>query len=191
MSVQNDRKSTASRCAGSKNRLMDCFGSSIVLQKSLFTPTLKFNKLTGASMKPVLELLKNRNSMVFQVEPSVSVFEALGLLADYGVGALVVIDHGQLIGVMSERDYTRKVALQGKNSKQTTVADIMTREVITVSPNTNTHACMSLMSQKKIRHLPVLDGPKVIGMISIRDIMDDIIADHEQTISHLTNYISR
>ncbi len=142
-------------------------------------------------MKPVLELLKNRNSMVFQVEPSVSVFEALGLLADYGVGALVVIDHGQLIGVMSERDYTRKVALQGKNSKQTTVADIMTREVITVSPNTNTHACMSLMSQKKIRHLPVLDGPKVIGMISIRDIMDDIIADHEQTISHLTNYISR
>ena len=66
----------------------------------------------------------------------------------------------------------------------------MTREVITVSPNTNTHACMSLMSQKKIRHLPVLDGPKVIGMISIRDIMDDIIADHEQTISQLTNYIS-
>lgn len=141
-------------------------------------------------MKPVLELLKNRNSMVFQVGPSISVFEALGLLADYGVGALVVIDHGQLIGVMSERDYTRKVALQGKNSKQTTVADIMTREVITVSPNTSTHACMSLMSQKKIRHLPVLDGPKVIGMISIRDIMDDIIADHEQTISHLTNYIS-
>ena len=142
-------------------------------------------------MKPVLELLKNRNSMVFQVGPSVSVFEALGLLADYGVGALVVIDHGQLVGVMSERDYTRKVALQGKNSKQTTVADIMTREVITVSPNTNTHACMSLMSQKKIRHLPVvLDGPKVIGMISIRDILDDIIADHEQTISHLTNYIS-
>ena len=142
-------------------------------------------------MKPVLELLKNRNSMVFQVEPSVSVFEALGLLADYGVGALVVIDHGQLVGVLSERDYTRKVALQGKNSKQTTVADIMTREVITVSPDTNTHACMSLMSQRKIRHLPVLDGPKVIGMISIRDIMDDIIADHEQTISHLTNYISR
>ncbi len=142
-------------------------------------------------MKPVLELLKNRNSMVFQVEPSVSVFEALGLLADYGVGALVVIDHGQLVGVLSERDYTRKVALQGKNSKQTTVADIMTREVITVSPDTNTHACMSLMSQRKIRHLPVLDGPKVIGMISIRDILDDIIADHEQTISHLTNYISR
>ena len=141
-------------------------------------------------MKPVLELLKNRNSMVFQVGPSVSVFEALGLLADYGVGALVVINHGQVVGVMSERDYTRKVALQGKNSKQTTVADIMTREVITVSPNTNTHACMSLMSQKKIRHLPVLDGPKVIGMISIRDILDDIIADHEQTISHLTNYIS-
>ena len=141
-------------------------------------------------MKPVLELLKNRNSMVFQVDPSVSVFEALGLLADHGVGALVVINQGQLVGVMSERDYTRKVALQGKNSKQTTVADIMTRGVITVSPNTNTHACMILMSQNKIRHLPVMDGPKVVGMISIRDIMDDIIADQEQTITQLTSYIS-
>ena len=141
-------------------------------------------------MKPVLELLKNHNSMVFQVSPSVSVFEALGLLADYGVGALIVMQNGNLVGVMSERDYTRKVALQGKNSKQTTVADIMTREVVTVTPDTNTHACMTLMSQKKIRHLPVMDGPKAIGMISIRDIMDDIIADHEQTISHLTNYIS-
>ena len=141
-------------------------------------------------MKPVLELLKNHNSMVFQVSPSVSVFEALGLLADYGVGALIVMQNGNLVGVMSERDYTRKVALQGKNSKQTTVADIMTREVVTVTPDTNTHACMTLMSQKKIRHLPVMDGPKAIGMISIRDIMDDIIADHEQTISQLTNYIS-
>jgi len=141
-------------------------------------------------MKPVLELLKNRNSMVFQVGPSVSVFKALGLLADYGVGALVVIDNGKLAGIMSERDYTRKVALQGKNSKETLVADIMTRDVVTVTPSTNTHACMTLMSQKKIRHLPVMDETKVVGMISIRDIMDDIIADHEQTISHLTNYIS-
>ena len=141
-------------------------------------------------MKPVQELLKNRNSSVFQVAPSVTVFEALRLLADYGVGAMIVMDQGRLVGVISERDYTRKVALQGRNSKETTVADIMTRDVITVDASTGTRACMTLMSQKKIRHLPVVAGAKVLGMISIRDIMDDIIADHEQTISQLTSYIS-
>ena len=141
-------------------------------------------------MKPVLELLKSREATVYQVASSVTVFEALQALANYGVGAMIVIDEGKLVGVVSERDYMRKVALQGKNSKEATVAEIMTRDVITVTPNTGTRTCMTLMSQKKIRHLPVVDGEKVIGMISIRDIMDDIIADHEQTISQLTNYIS-
>lgn len=141
-------------------------------------------------MKPVQELLKNRDSTIFQVGPSITVFEALGLLADHGVGAMIVLDKGKLVGVVSERDYTRKVALQGKNSKEITVADIMTREVITVTPTTGTRACMTLMSQKNIRHLPVVDGTKVLGMISIRDIMNDIIAGQEQTISQLTNYIS-
>lgn len=141
-------------------------------------------------MKPVSELLKNRNSTVFQVSPSVTVFEALRLLANYGVGALTVMENGKLAGIVSERDYTRKVALMGKNSKETTVADIMTRDVITVTPNTGTHACMALMSQKKIHHLPVLDGAEVVGLISIRDLMDDIIADQEQTISQLTSYIN-
>ena len=141
-------------------------------------------------MKPVSELLKNRNSTVHQVSPSVSVFEALQLLAQYGVGALVVMENGKLVGVVSERDYTRKVALQGKNYKETTVADIMTRDVITVTPSTRANACMVLMSQKKIRHLPVLDGTEVVGLISIRDLMDDIIAEQQQTISQLTNYIS-
>jgi len=141
-------------------------------------------------MKPIQELLKGRKPTVFQVSPSVTVFEALRLLADYEVGAMVVMEKGKLVGVVSERDYTRKVALQGKNSKETTVAEIMTRDVVTVSPRTGTRACMALMSQKKIRHLPVVDGGQVLGMISIRDIMDDIIADHEQTISQLTSYIS-
>ena len=141
-------------------------------------------------MKPVSELLKKRNSSVYQVTPSVTVFEALRLLAEYGVGAMIVMDKGKLVGVVSERDYTRKIALQGRNSKETTVADIMTRDVVTVTRQTGTRACMALMSQKKIRHLPVMDGAKVVGMISILDIMDDIIADHEQTISQLTTYIS-
>ena len=140
-------------------------------------------------MKPIQALLKSHNSTISQVSPATTVFEALRLLAEYGVGAMVVMDQGKLVGVVSERDYTRKVALQGKNSRETAVADIMTCDVITVTPNTGTRACMALMSQKKIRHLPVLEGAKVLGMISIRDLMDDIIAEHEQTISQLTDYI--
>ena len=141
-------------------------------------------------MKPVQELLKGRNSKVIQVSPSTTVFEALRLLAEHEVGAMAVMDQGKLVGVVSERDYTRKVALQGKNSKETLVAEIMTRDVVTVTPGTRTRACMTLMSQKNIRHLPVVDGAAVLGMISIRDIMNDIITDHEQTISQLTSYIS-
>jgi CBS domain-containing protein len=141
-------------------------------------------------MKPVSELLKKRNSSVYQVTPSVTVFEALRLLAEHGVGAMIVMDKGKLVGVVSERDYTRKIALQGKNSRETLVGDIMTRDVFTVTPQTGTRTCMALMSQKKIRHLPVVDGAKVLGVISILDIMDDIIADHEQTISQLTSYIN-
>jgi CBS domain-containing protein len=141
-------------------------------------------------MKPVIELLKKRDSALFQVSPEVIVFDGLKLLASYGVGAILVMEHGQMIGIFSERDYTRKVALEGKNSREITIAEIMTRNVISVPSTAGTRVCMSLMSQHKIRHLPVLENGKVIGLISIRDIMDDIIADHEQTISHLQSYIS-
>jgi CBS domain-containing protein len=118
------------------------------------------------------------------------VFDALQQLANHNVGAMMVMDQGKLVGVFSERDYTRKIALAGKSSKDTQVKDIMTPDVLTVSPQTRTRDCMALMSQKKIRHLPVVEGDKVLGMISIRDIMNDIIADHEQTIGHLTSYIA-
>jgi CBS domain-containing protein len=141
-------------------------------------------------MKPVIELLKKRDSSVFQVAPDVMVFDGLKLLASYGVGAVLVMEQGKLVGIFSERDYTRKVALEGKNSRDIAIADIMTRNVITVPPTAGTRVCMSLMSTHKIRHLPVVDNGKVLGLISIRDIMDDIIADHEQTISHLQTYIS-
>ena len=141
-------------------------------------------------MKPVSELLKKRDASVYQISPSVSVFEALRVFSEYSVGAVIVMEEKQLVGILSERDYARKVDLQGKNSKETTVGDIMTRDVVTVTPETGTRACMALMSQKRIRHLPVVGGSKVVGMISIRDIMDDIIAEHEQTISQLTSYIS-
>ena len=139
-------------------------------------------------MRAVRALLKNTDAP-WSLHPQESVFDALHTLASHDVGALMVMEEGRLVGILSERDYTRKVALQGKNSKEITVADIMTRNVITVTPGTGSLACMTLMSQNKIRHLPVVDGPKVLGMISIRDLMNDIIAEHEQTISQLTNYI--
>lgn len=141
-------------------------------------------------MKPVIELLKKRNSALYQVAPGVTVFDGLKVLASYGVGAILVMDKDKLVGIFSERDYTRKVALEGRNSREITIADIMTREVISVPPTAGTRVCMALMSQKKIRHLPVVDGTKVMGLISIRDIMDDIIADHEITISQLQTYIT-
>lgn len=141
-------------------------------------------------MKPVSQLLKGRGGTLWHARPDDTVFEALQLLAEYEVGALMVMDRGKLVGVLSERDYTRKIALQGRSSKDTRVKDIMTRDVLYVTPQTTTNQCMALMSEKKIRHLPVIDDDgTVLGMISIRDIMDDIIADHEETIAQLENYI--
>lgn len=140
-------------------------------------------------MKPVSLLLKKREGTLWHARPDDSVFTALQLLAQYEVGALVVMEGGRLVGVVSERDYTRKVALQGRNSRETLVRDIMTTQVLTVRPDAGTRECMALMSGRKIRHLPVVEGDTVLGMISIRDIMDDIIATHEATIAQLETYI--
>jgi CBS domain-containing protein len=139
-------------------------------------------------MRPVRELL-NTQDPLWSLKPTDSVFEALKTLSDHDVGALVVLDQGKLVGILSERDYTRKVALAGKASKETLVSEIMTAKVLTVAANTRAEDCMALMSQKKIRHLPVMEGDKVLGMISIRDLMDEIIADQEATISQLQSYI--
>ena len=141
-------------------------------------------------MRPILELLKKRAPINWSLSPQDTVFDALQTLANHNVGALMVLDNGKLVGVFSERDYTRKIALAGKSSKDTKVHNIMTANVISVAPTVRTRDCLALMSQKKIRHLPIVDGEMVLGMISIRDIMDDIISDHEQTINQLQHYIS-
>jgi len=140
-------------------------------------------------MKPVSHLLEGRESTLWHARPDDTVFQALHLLAEHEAGALMVMDQGRLVGILSERDYTRKIALQGRSSKDTLVKEIMTREVLYVTPRTRTRECMALMAEKKIRHLPVIDGDTVVGMISVRDILDDIIADHEATIEQLENYI--
>jgi CBS domain-containing protein len=140
-------------------------------------------------MKPVSELLKKHDGTLWHVTPVDTVYAALERLAAYEAGALLVMDGARLAGVFSERDYTRKVVLTGRNSRETRVSEIMTSELVTVSPRTSTHECMTLMSARRIRHLPVVDGGTVLGMISIRDLMNDIIADHESTIAHLESYI--
>ncbi len=141
-------------------------------------------------MKSAAELLKSQTNALCTVEPNASVLDALHLLAKHEVGALAVIDpQGHLMGIVSERDYTRKVALQGKNSRDAKVADIMTREVLVVNPKTRARECMALMSSRKIRHLPVVDGDKLLGVLSIRDLMDAIIADQKNTIEQLESYI--
>ena len=144
-------------------------------------------------MKTVAELLRSKPARVVhvvRVGPEQSVLEAIKILAAEDVGAAVVMIGDRLAGIFSERDYTRKVILKGRSSDTTRVEEIMTANVIVVSPRTKTRECMALMSEKNIRHLPVVDEGRVVGMISVRDIVSDIIADQDFTIEQLEHYIS-
>jgi CBS domain-containing protein len=141
-------------------------------------------------MKTVAELLKAKPARLIKVAPEVSVLDAIQVLAEENVGAVLVMTGDRLAGILSERDYTRKIVLKGRASDSTRVEEIMTPNVICVSPRTKTRECMALMSEKNIRHLPVLDEGRVIGMVSIRDIVSDIIADQDFTIEQLEHYIS-
>ena len=141
-------------------------------------------------MKTVAELLRIKPARVVSVGPTQSVLEAIKILAAEDIGAAIVMEGGRLAGIFSERDYTRKVILKGRASDTTRVEEIMTPNVIVVTPRTRTRECMQLMSEKNIRHLPVVDDARVIGMVSIRDIVSDIIADQDFTIEQLEHYIS-
>ena len=142
-------------------------------------------------MKNVTELLKTKPSRAMvTVKPEDTVLEAIKVLASENIGAAVVVAGGQLVGIFSERDYTRKVVLKGRHSESTRVEEIMTKNVVCVTPRTKTRDCMALMSEKNIRHLPVVEDGRVVGMVSIRDIVTDIIADQDFTISQLEQYIS-
>jgi len=141
-------------------------------------------------MKTVAELLRMKPTRLVCVTPEKSVLDAIKVLAAEDIGAAVVMSGSRLAGIFSERDYTRKVILKGRSSDTTRVEEIMTPNVVCVSPRTKTRECMALMTEKNIRHLPVLDEGRVIGMISIRDIVGDIIADQDFTIEQLEHYIS-
>ena len=141
-------------------------------------------------MKTVAELLRVKPSRVSSVRPEQTVLEAIKILAQENIGAAIVMSGDRIAGIISERDYTRKIVLKGRSSDTTKVEEIMTPNVIVVSPRTKTRECMQLMTEKNFRHLPVVEEGRCIGMVSIRDIVSDIIADQDFTIEQLEHYIS-
>lgn len=140
-------------------------------------------------MESLKQLLSAKGNQVYSIRPDAKVIEALQLMAQKDVGALVVMEGETLIGILSERDYARKVILHGKSSQDVSVRDIMTPNVMTVDPSASVEECMSLVTRKRIRHLPVCERGVVIGVVSIGDLVKEVIAEQEQTIKQLESYI--
>jgi CBS domain-containing protein len=143
-------------------------------------------------MKTVRDLLQSKEKKeVWSVTPDTLVYRALQLLNEKKIGALVVLEKGELVGIVSERDYARKVILEGKSSKETFTLDIMSTKLFVVTPETTVEECMALMSEKRIRHIPVVakDTNQILGLISIGDVLKSVISDQKILIENLSNYI--
>ena len=141
-------------------------------------------------MVTVRQILKNKGSQVWSVEPTDMVYSALQLMADKEIGALLVLAEGKLVGIFSERDYARKVILHGKTSAETQVSEVMSPDVVTVGAEQSIAECMALMTEKRFRHLPVVEGGQILGVISIGDVVKAIISDQQFVIEQLESYIS-
>jgi CBS domain-containing protein len=142
-------------------------------------------------MKTVSDLLRVKGNQVWSIGPDATVYDALTLMAEKDVGALLVLDNvGQLVGILSERDYARKIVLKGKTSRETPVREIMTGKVLWVRPDQTIEEIMALMTNKRIRHLPVLEEGRLVGVISIGDVVKAIISEQEFMIEQLENYIT-
>jgi CBS domain-containing protein len=139
---------------------------------------------------PVSSLLHHKGSTVWQVAPEATVFDAIKLMAEKNIGALPVISHGMLIGIFTERDYTRKIALQGKTSRDTRVQEVLSGEIICVTPNDSVEDCMKLMTDHRIRHLPVMQDDHLLGIISIGDLVNWIISSQNSAIEQMEQYIA-
>ena len=138
----------------------------------------------------VSEILSHKGTTVWSISPKATVFEAVAMMAAKNVGALLVTEDDKLVGIISERDYTRKVILKGKSSRETAVKEILSGHVIHVSPSHTVEECLRLMTDHHFRHLPVLDGDKVVGIVSIGDLVNWIISAQHTTISQLQTYIT-
>ena len=141
-------------------------------------------------MKTVRDILQDKGSEIFKVRPDDTVFDSLRLMADKGVGALLVMDEDKLVGIVTERDYARKVILEGKSSRTSSVEEVMTRRVLCASPERTVDECMALMTDKRARHLPVVDHKQVVGVISIGDLVKAMISEQQVLIDQLQHYIS-
>jgi CBS domain-containing protein len=141
-------------------------------------------------MQTVKQLLQAKGSQVWTVVPETSMFEALQLMAEKDIGALVVVEDGAVVGIVSERDYARKVTLHGKTSRDTPVSEIMTSTVFFVRPSQSIDECMAQMTERRIRHLPVLDDGRLVGLISIGDVVKAVISQQEFMINQLEQYIT-
>lgn len=140
-------------------------------------------------MSTVKQMLDFKGHEVLAIEPDATVYSAIERMAESQIGALLVLDEGKLAGLISERDYARKVVLKGKSSRDTLVRDVMTRELVCVGPDTSVDECMVLMTNKKMRHLPVLEQGTLIGIVTIGDAVRQLMADKDFTISQLEHYI--
>jgi CBS domain-containing protein len=135
-------------------------------------------------------LAQKKDQPVWSIDPEATVFEAIELMAQKNVGALPVLDNGHLVGIISERDYTRKVILKGKSSKEIAVKEIMTEQVLTVQPNTPVTECMRIVTERRVRHLPVMDKDKLIGILSIGDLLKWTISAQELAIDNLERFLT-
>ena len=140
-------------------------------------------------MTHVRQLLKTKGNEIWSIAPQATVYEALQIMSEKDVGALLVLDKGNLVGIFSERDYARKLILKGRFSKDTTVGELMTREVLYIESQSTIEDCMALMTAKRVRHLPVLENERLIGIVTIGDVVKQIISDQEFTIQQLERYI--
>ncbi len=140
-------------------------------------------------MKTIGQILQTKGSEIWTVSPDTTVFAALELMAKKDIGALVVVDEDNVVGIFSERDYARKVILEGKSSRNIPVSSIMTKNVICVRPDQTINKCMALMTEKRIRHLPILENEQLVGVISIGDIVKAVINEQQIMITHLEDFI--
>ena len=141
-------------------------------------------------MTTIAQLLNTKGDQIWSVEPKATIFEALEIMSEKEIGALLVMEDGKLTGIFSERDYARKVILKGKSSKETQVGELMTKKVFYIDSQKTINDCMAMMTAKRIRHIPVIDDNQVMGIVTIGDVVNQIISEQEVTINHLENYIT-